>query len=83
MTRVEQDAAGLAYLAVRVKAVPEDGKANAALEALLAKWLGIPKSQCEVVSGGKSRLKQVLARGDASALAGRLKAGIQQLRSGE
>jgi uncharacterized protein YggU (UPF0235/DUF167 family) len=62
--------------------MPEDGKANAALEALLAKWLGIPKSQCEVVSGGKSRLKQVLARGDPRLLAERLRAGIQRLQSG-
>lgn len=75
---MEQDAAGLTYLASRVKAVPEDGKANAALEALIAKWLGVPKSQCQVVGGGKSRLKQVLARGDPRLLMERLKAGVQQ-----
>jgi uncharacterized protein (TIGR00251 family) len=79
---VNQDAAGHAHLAARVKALPEDGKANAALEALLAKWLDIPKSHCEVVSGGRSRLKQVLARGDSRLLAERLRAGIQQLQSG-
>ena len=71
------------HLAARVKAVPEDGKANAALEALIAKWLGIPKSQCEVVSGSKSRMKHVLARGDAGLLAARLNARVERLRSGE
>lgn len=53
----ETDAAGRTYLKVRVRAVPEDGKANAAVEKLVAKWLGLPKSSVKVVTGGKSRLK--------------------------
>ncbi|HCE22169.1 MAG TPA: hypothetical protein DF282_06600, partial [Hyphomonas sp.] len=35
----ETDAAGRTYLKVRVRAVPEGGKANAAVEKLIAKWL--------------------------------------------
>ena len=53
----ETDAAGRTYLKVRVRAVPEDGKANAAVEKLVAKWLGVPKSAVKVVTGLKSRLK--------------------------
>ena len=48
----------------RVRAAPEGGKANAALEALIADWIDAPKTNCEVIAGDKSRLKQVLVRGD-------------------
>lgn len=51
------DTLGRACLKVRVRAVPEDGKANAAVEKLIAKWLGVPKSAVRVVTGGQSRLK--------------------------
>lgn len=54
---VETDAAGRRYLKVRVRAVAENGKANAAVEKLIAKWLNCPKSSVRVVTGGKSRLK--------------------------
>lgn len=55
--QVERDAAGRRYLKVRVRAVAENGKANAAVEKLIAKWLKCPKSSVRVVTGGKSRLK--------------------------
>lgn len=64
------------YLRARVRAAPEDGKANAALAELLAGWLDVPKSRAEVVSGGKSRMKQVLISGDAAELLERLAARI-------
>lgn len=54
-----EDGDGRPLLKLRVRAVPEDGKANAAVEALLAKALGISKRQVAVVSGGKSRIKRV------------------------
>lgn len=63
------DASGAAHLKARVRAAPEDGKANAALEALLAKTLGVPKSAVRVEKGATSRLKTVAVRGDAEALA--------------
>jgi uncharacterized protein (TIGR00251 family) len=44
---------------VRVRAVPSDGEANAAVEKLVAKWLGVPKSSVTLVAGGKSRVKSV------------------------
>ncbi len=60
---------GEAVLKARVRALPEDGRANAALEKLMAKWLGLPASSVEVVHGAKSRLKQVAIAGNALALA--------------
>ena len=51
-----------------VRAVPEAGRANDALETLIAKWLGVPQSTVTVAHGGKSRLKQVAVTGDAEAL---------------
>ncbi len=44
-------------LQVRVTATPEDGKANDAVIALLAKALGVPKSALAVVRGATSRDK--------------------------
>lgn len=53
------DDAGRDYLKVRVRAVPENGKANRAVEKLLAKALGLPKSAVRVVTGETSRIKGV------------------------
>ncbi|MBO6717325.1 MAG: DUF167 domain-containing protein [Rhizobiaceae bacterium] len=60
---------GRAYLAARVRAVPEQGAANAALQALLAKQLGLPKRAITLVAGHTSRLKAVRIEGDATNLA--------------
>jgi uncharacterized protein (TIGR00251 family) len=46
-------------LDVRVRAAPEDGKANAAVIKMLARSLGIPKSAIELVRGHTSRTKVV------------------------
>lgn len=65
---VEQTAEGPA-LKARVRAVPEDGKANVALEALIADWLKVPRSRVTLVAGHKSRVKTVAVAGDVAALA--------------
>ncbi len=57
------DDAGRTYLKARVRAAPEDGKANAALEALLAKALGVAKSKVNVARGATARLKTVEVEG--------------------
>ena len=44
-------------LRVAVTAAPEDGKANTAVQKLLAKALGVPKSRLELVRGATSRDK--------------------------
>jgi uncharacterized protein (TIGR00251 family) len=51
-------------LKVSVGAPPEDGKANAAVIALLAAKLGVAKSAVSVVSGATDRRKLVEIRGD-------------------
>ena len=73
----------LPVLRARVQAAPEGGKANAAVATLLAKWLDEPKTQGLLISGGKSRLKQILIRGDAGALMEKLAARVARLQSGD
>ena len=63
---------GTAVLRLRVAAVPDKGKANAAVAALLAKALGVPKSAITVTSGETARLKTLGIVGDGEALAERL-----------
>jgi uncharacterized protein (TIGR00251 family) len=46
-------------LSVRVRAVPEGGKANVAVVRVLARSLDIPKSAVEIVRGHGSRVKIV------------------------
>ncbi|BDA86712.1 hypothetical protein Sa4125_42540 [Aureimonas sp. SA4125] len=55
-------------LLVRVRALPENGAANAALLAVLAKALKLPKSTLILDSGGKGRVKSVRAAGDHAGL---------------
>lgn len=54
---VELDAAGKAFLRVRVTEPPEGGKANRALIKLLAKTWRLPASSMTVVAGAKDRRK--------------------------
>lgn len=44
-------------LKIRLAAPPVEGKANAALIAYLAQWLGLPKSAISLKSGQASRRK--------------------------
>ena len=48
----------------RVRAVPEHGAANAALEQLGARWLDLPKRSVSLATGGKSRLKSLQIDGE-------------------
>ncbi|MBN8938417.1 MAG: DUF167 domain-containing protein [Rhizobiales bacterium] len=59
---------GRAVVKARVRAVPEDGKANAALEHLVADTLGVARSQVAVVQGKTARLKTVAVQGDPANL---------------
>ena len=61
-------------LRIRVSAVPDKGKANAAVCSILAKALGVPKSSISVVSGETARMKTVLVAGQGSELVTRLAA---------
>lgn len=48
---------------IRITAPPVDGRANAALCALIAKRAGVPKTSVEVVRGQTSRDKVVRVHG--------------------
>ncbi|ACM28089.1 DUF167 domain-containing protein [Agrobacterium rhizogenes] len=74
---IETGADGEAYLKARVSAVPEKGKANKALIALLAKRLSIPKSSLSLISGDTARKKILRIDGDPEDLIGRLKAIVK------
>ena len=58
---------------VKVRARPVEGEANAALEALLAKTLGVRRTAVKVAHGTTSRLKAVSVEGlDEATLLSRL-----------
>lgn len=59
---------GAAHVKARVRAVPEKGAANTALERLVARTLGVPASSVAVVAGGTARLKTVRIAGEPAAL---------------
>lgn len=63
---VVADAAGRRFLQVRVRTAPEKGKANAAIEALLAMALDLPASAVSVEKGETARIKTVRILGDGS-----------------
>ncbi|MCA0050124.1 DUF167 family protein [Mesorhizobium sp. B283B1A] len=65
---VETAADGRSHVKARVRAVPENGAANQALERLAAKTLGVPVSAVSVVAGGTARLKTLRISGDPEAL---------------
>lgn len=50
-------------LKVKVTASPVEGKANKALEQLLAKRLCLPKRKVEIISGERSRVKSIRIHG--------------------
>ena len=62
--------AGLHDGALRIKlaAPPVDGKANAALEKLLAQWLGLPQRAVTLVRGQAARRKTVRVQAAAAAV---------------
>ena len=66
---------GTRVLLARVRAAPEDGKANDALLRLIADKAGVPASRTRLIAGGKSRLKQVAVTGDPATLIARLAKG--------
>lgn len=59
-----------AALQVKVRAVPEDGAANAAVEKLIARWMDLPKSAVSLRSGAKSRVKLLHIQGVPATLVG-------------
>jgi uncharacterized protein YggU (UPF0235/DUF167 family) len=67
-------------LQVRVRAVADKGEANAAVEKVVAEWLGIAKTRVSVAHGGKSRIKALDIVGVAGELEPLIAARIGALR---
>jgi uncharacterized protein len=61
---------------VAVKEVAQDGKANAAIAAFVAKELGFSKSSVEVASGHTSRSKRLFIHGNAEEIRQRLESWL-------
>jgi uncharacterized protein YggU (UPF0235/DUF167 family) len=72
------DDAGRVFLKVRAR--PEDGAANAAVELTVTKALGVGKSAVQVVTGGKTRLKGLEIEGPPD-LAGLIEGWLADERS--
>jgi uncharacterized protein YggU (UPF0235/DUF167 family) len=60
---------GRVHLTAKVRAVPEKGAANGALERLVADRFGIARSRVSVTAGHTSRLKTVRIEAEPSSLA--------------
>ncbi|NUN67543.1 DUF167 domain-containing protein [Pseudanabaena biceps] len=68
-----EDAAGRPLLRVRVRARPVEGQANAALIALLAGALDLPRSRVTLEAGDQARIKRLRLEGlDAATVRARL-----------
>lgn len=64
------DPEGRPLLKLRVGAAPSDGAANAAVVALVAKALGLPRSAVRIAAGETSRVKRLEILGaDEAAIA--------------
>ena len=68
-----EDGEGSARLEVTVTEAPENGRANAALVALLAREWRLPKSAFAVVSGAADRRKTIGIAGDPETLMAKLR----------
>ena len=70
--RWEKDSAGEQYLALRVRAPAEDGKANDAVLALLKEALGVKRAALSIASGAHGRRKLIEVAGEPGELTRRL-----------
>jgi uncharacterized protein len=66
------DPGGRAFLEIRVAAAPADGAANDEILRLLAKALGVAKSNLTIVSGQAARLKRIELPFDENEIRARL-----------
>jgi uncharacterized protein len=65
---IDRLADGSVVLKVRVRAAPSEGEANAALTRLLAKAVGVPPRDVNVVAGASARIKRLAISGDGPTL---------------
>lgn len=60
---------GTAVLAARVRALPADGAANAAIATLIARAVGVARSAVTLAGGTTSRVKELRIDGNPATLA--------------
>ena len=77
---IRLDAAGDAYLQVRVNPAAEGGKANAALLKLLAREWGVQRSRLAIVAGAHDRRKTVHLAGQPASVLSELSDWIERLK---
>jgi hypothetical protein len=65
---IERLVDGRSVLKVRVRAVPSEGEANAALVRLLAKAVGVPPRDVALNAGATARIKRLTIAGDGPML---------------
>jgi len=73
---IETMSDGRSVLKVRVRALPSEGEANAALCKLLAKTLRVPARDVTLAAGATSRVKRLDIAGDSAALIAALEKAI-------
>jgi hypothetical protein len=59
---------GRSVLKIRVRAMPSEGEANAALIKLIAKATGVPPRDVMLAAGPTSRIKRLVISGDGPTL---------------
>ena len=80
ITGMREGADGQVSLAVKVRAQPEQGKANKAVIQLLASTFDLPKSRLSVSAGLAERNKTILIAGDAAELSAHLAAIVADMK---
>jgi hypothetical protein len=80
---IMSEADGGARIKVSVTAVPENGRANAALIKLLARQWKTAKSNISIIRGLTGRRKTVLVSGDPKQLSIRLQAWLKTLATND
>ncbi|MCD7058345.1 DUF167 family protein [Pelagibacterium xiamenense] len=71
---IELRADGTEVLKLRTRVIPDKGRANAAVVAILAKALRVPKSALAITAGATARVKTIGVTGDRIVLAAALDA---------
>jgi uncharacterized protein YggU (UPF0235/DUF167 family) len=59
---------GKPVLKLRVRAAPDDGEANRAVERLVAHSLDVPRRQVRIASGQTARIKHIVVDGEPALL---------------